>query len=353
MTDRPIMQLKTRHKLVDAIKSVSFVWIVLAALTLSSLSMLFAGFNPLKAYAAIFEGAYGSMYQFSVTVRLFIPMCLAGLAVAIPLRCYVFNIGAEGQLIMGAVAATFVALNFDAPFYIHIPLALLAAAIGGAFWGMIPGLLLAFRNVNDVLSTVMLNFIAIFVVQYLVRGPWASSDAMFPVTEKFPETVQFSQFGTTLAWNSGIFVTLLGLLAALIIIYRTNFGFAMKILASGKDVATNIGLSIKLVITGSLATGGAFAGLAGATEVMGVQHNLSPQFSPGYGFDAVMIAMLSGGHPLRICIVAFFFASLRNGVGFMQRVEHIPSAIGQIIIALLVIFFAVDVARKQLKAMKI
>jgi simple sugar transport system permease protein len=121
----------------------------------------------------------------------------------------------------------------------------------------------------------------------------------------------------------------------------------MRVLSAGWQVARNIGLPIKRTIVTSMICGGLFAGLAGATEVMGVQHNLTPQFSPGYGFDAVMIAMLSNGSPRLVFIIAFLFAALRNGVSFMQRVEGVPSAIGQVVIALVLIFFAVDSARKQ------
>ena len=338
-----------RAQIIAALGAASLIWAILAAIGLGSILILVAGNDPLRAFARVWEGAFGGWYQLSVTVRFFIPMCLAGLAVAIPYRCGVFNIGAEGQLILGAVAATFVALNVTAPTYVHIPIALFAAAVAGAFWAMLAGALLALRNVNEVLSTVMLNFIAIFIVQYLVRSPWRSNEAMFPVTDKFPDSVQFALFGETMAWHSGVFVTLLALICVLLIVSKSKFGFSMRILAAGSQVARNVGVPIRRTIVSSMGCGGAIAGLAGATEVMGVQHSLTPQFSPGYGFDAVMIAMLSNGNPIKVCIVAFLFAGLRNGVSFMQRVEGVPSAIGHVVIALIVIFFAVDAARKQFR----
>ncbi|HVY21099.1 MAG TPA: ABC transporter permease [Bauldia sp.] len=336
----------SRVRLLNAIASASLLWAVLAAIVLGSGLILAAGLNPVDAYRRIFEGAFGGLYQLSVTVRFFIPLCLAGLAVAIPHRCGLFNIGGEGQLILGAVAATYVALFVPAPAYLHIPLALLAAGAAGAVWAAIPALMLAYRNVNEVLSTVMMNFVAAFIVQYLVRSVWRSSDAMFPVTADFPDTAQFATFGATMAWHTGLYVTLLALVAAMLVVSKSSFGFSMRILASGAQVARNIGIPIRQTIVIAMLTGGVFAGLAGATEVMGVQHNLSPQFSPGYGFTAVMIAMLSAGSPLRVCAIAFLFAALRNGVSFMQRTEGVPSAIGQVIIALVVIFFAVETAHR-------
>lgn len=335
-----------RARIVSVLGSAGSLWAILLALAAGSILIAAAGANPIQAYMRVLEGAFGGIHQISVTVRLFIPICLAALAVAVPLRCGLFNIGAEGQLILGAVAATAVALFVTAPVCIHIPLALFAAGLAGAAWSALAGALLAYRRVNEVLSTVMLNFLAGFVAQYLVRSPWRSSDAMFPATADFPDTARFATFGRTYAWHTGVFVTLAALVVAYVLLSRSRFGFSMRILSSGPDVARNIGLPIPRTIVAAMGCGGVFAGLAGATEVMGVQHNLTPQFSPGFGFDAVMIAMLAGGSPLRICIVAFLFAALRNGVGFMQRVEGVPSAVGQVAVALIVIFLAVDAANR-------
>ena len=323
------------------------VWAVLLAFLVGAIPIAAAGVNPLDAYSTVLTGALGGPYELSVTVRFMIPLCLAGLAVAIPYRCGLFNIGAEGQLALGAVAALAVSLYVPAPPGLHVLLCLLAAAAAGALWGAVPGALLAFRHANEVITTIMLNFVALFILQYLVRVPWRSGEGLFPVSKDVPESARLAELGATGNWHMGLFVALAAVAVAWVLVYRTRFGLSLKIMGKGLRAAHNVGISVKKMFILSMSVGGLFAGLAGSTELLGVQYNLSPLFNPGYGFDAIGIAILSRGNPLLVLVFAFVFGGLRAGVTLMQRVEGVPAAIGQVLIALPVIFLAIDAARQQ------
>ncbi len=323
------------------------VWAILLAFLVGAIPIAAAGVNPLDAYATVLQGALGGPYELSVTVRFMIPLCLAGLAVAIPYRCGLFNIGAEGQLALGAVAALAVALYVPAPPVLHVLLCVLAAGVAGALWGAVPGALLAYRHANEVITTIMLNFVALFILQYLVRVPWRSGEGLFPVSKDVPASARLAELGTAGNWHAGIFVALAAVAVAWVLVYRTRFGFSLKVVGSGLRAAHNVGISVKKMFVLSMSVGGLFAGLAGATELLGVQYNLSPLFNPGYGFDAIGIAILSRGNPILVLVFAFVFGGLRAGVTLMQRVEGVPSAIGQVLIALPVIFLAINAARQQ------
>lgn len=327
--------------------SLTPVWAILLAFVVGAIPIAIAGVNPISAYGTVLQGAFGGSYELSVTVRFMIPLCLAGLAVAIPYRCGLFNIGAEGQLALGAVASLAVSLYVPAPPGLHVLLCLIAAAVVGGLWGALPGALLAFRHANEVITTIMLNFVALFILQYLVRVPWRSGEGLFPVSLDVPESARLAELGTTGNWHMGIVVALAAVAVAWVLVYRTRFGFSLKIMGDGPRAAHTVGLSTKRISVLAFAVGGLFAGLAGSTELLGVQYNLSPLFNPGYGFDAIGVAILSNGNPLGVLVFAFVFGGLRAGVTLMQRVEGVPAAIGQVLIALPVIFLAVDVARKK------
>jgi simple sugar transport system permease protein len=316
----------------------------LLSLLVGAILIAVAGVDPLRAYRTVFEGAFGSLFNFSVTIRFMIPLVLTGLAVAVPLRCGLFNIGAEGQLLVGAVAAAGTALFAPRlPLALHVTLALLAAAAAGSAWAALAGLMKALRGASEIITTIMLNFVALYLLQYLTLGPWKDPAAFYSVTKQFPASASLPSLGARTAFDAGIFVAAAALAICAVLLRASRFGFSLRVVGEGPRAAQHVGVPIGRTMVLAMAIGGAFAGWAGATEVLGVQHNLSAQFSPGYGFEAVGVALLGRGKVSGVLVAAFFFAALKSGTALMERVEGVPSSVALVLTALPVIFVAVAV----------
>ncbi|WP_107676171.1 ABC transporter permease [Agrobacterium sp. LAD9] len=314
--------------------------------------ILAAGVNPLLAYWTIVTGALGGSYELTLTLRYFVPLALAGLAVAVPLRAGLFNTGGEGQLIAGAIAATGIAILFPAPIYVQLPMAIVAGIIGGAAWGALAGLLRAKRDANEVLTTIMLNFVAAFLCQYLARGPWKDPTQPIAITKNFPRSAVLPNLNFGFQVNSSLLLLFAAALFFVFYIDKGKLGFALKVVGADKKVALLAGISISGTLIGAMAIGGALAGLAGAVEVLAVQRNLFSTFSPGYGFAGVGIALL-GRHRLGgVIFAALFFAILYNGTSVLNRTMAVPSSIAQCLVALPVIFIAVHLAGSAMRKAK-
>ena len=321
---------------------------VAAALTVGALLMLLAGASPIAAYSALFRQALTTYFGFADTLTKTTPLLLASLGVLVALRAGQFNLGAEGQIYMGGLGSLLVGLAFsDLPMVIHLPLALLGGFAFGAAWGAIAGYLKVARGLNEVLTTLLLNYIAQYLISYLVNGPLKAANAPSPFSELVaPSAYLPTILGKTQA-HAGIFLgialsTLLTLAFAI-----TAWGYRVDAVGQNPVAARYAGIPVNRTILQVIALSGGLAGLAGSSEVLGLKRRLFENFSPGYGFDALAIALLSRGNPAVVILTSFFFGMLRSGANVMQRSASVPVSIIYAIQGLTVLFVAISLALEQ------
>lgn len=292
---------------------------VLLALLLGALIIKLSGFNPGIAYREMLNGAFGSWYAISETLVKAIPLMLCALGVGFAFKTVLWNIGAEGQLYMGAWAAGWVALSFpQGQSWWLIPLMMLAGFLAGALWGLIPGILKASLNVSEIITSLLLNYVAILWVDYFVYGPWKD-----PKGYGFPFTPYFGQgawlptfFGTRV--HLGILFALLSALIIYFLLKSTRLGYEIRVIGENPQAAKYAGMNIFRTIIVVFIVSGGLAGLAGMSEVSGVIHRLQHAISPGYGYTAIIIAWLSRLNPLATLLVSILFGGLLVG-GFSVR----------------------------------
>ncbi len=303
------------------------------ALALLVIAFVFLGYgvSPLLAYKRIFVGAFGSLYGLSETIVKATPLMICGVGLAIAFKALVWNIGAEGQLLMGAVAATWVALYAipDAPAVVLLPCMFVAGFLGGAFWGVIPGILKAKLRANEVITSLMMVYIASELVNYLVYGPWKGAEEWgFPYSSKFPSSAQLPRLlGTRIHYPTLILALLLAMLVY-VLMMRTKLGYEIRVTGENPEAARYAGMSyFKTVVLVMLISGG-LAGLAGVGEVAGIHHRLRyPQgISPGYGFTAIIVAWLGRLNPLAVILTSLLFGGLLVGGDAIQVALGLPVA---------------------------
>lgn len=270
------------------------------------------------------------------------PYIFAGLAVALGFRAGLFNIGAEGQIFIGAIFAAFVGYSITGlPAIIHIPLALLAGALGGAIWGFIPGWLKAKTGGHEVINTIMMNYIAFRLSDWLLKGPMRRPGTLNPITPMIQESAELPRFfAEPIRFHVGFFIALAVAWLVYWLLFRTTWGFELRTVGFNPRAGRYAGMSITRAIILAMALSGALAGLAGTNEVLGLNHNLAMAFSSGYGFDAIAIALLGGSHPVGVVLAALLFGTLRTGALRMEVVAGIPIDIVAILQAAILAFIA-------------
>jgi simple sugar transport system permease protein len=271
------------------------------------------------------------------------PYIFAGLACALGFRAGLFNIGVEGQLFMGAAAATFVGYSITGlPAYIHMPLAFLAGALGGGLWGMVPGLLKVTTGGNEVINCIMMNYIAYRVTTWLLTGPMTRPGTggmpLSPVIQKTAEIPQF--FEAPIRFHLGFFIAI-GF-AALVwwVLFKTTWGFNLRTVGTNPRASKYAGMSIAKTTILGMAASGALAGMAGGNEILAINRSMAIGLSSGYGFDSIALALLGNSHPVGVIFAALLFGALKNGATKMMVVSAIPIDIVTIIQALIIIFVA-------------
>jgi len=283
------------------------------------------GNNPFFVYGEMYGSAFGDGNAFADTLVQAIPLILTGLAVVVAFSVRLWNIGAEGQFFAGAIAATGTALLFDKSLgSLAIPLMMLAGMAGGAIWALIPALLRAFLNVNEIISTLMLNYVITLFAEYLIYGPWRDPQGFnFPLTRTFDEAVWLPTFGTTNVHLGLVF----GIVAAIVVgvlLARTVWGYELKVMGDSLTAARYAGINVIRNILLAMLLSGALAGLAGMGQVAGIDHKLQQGVSPGYGFTAIIIAWLARLNVIGVIIVAILFGGLVNS-GYAMKTIGISS----------------------------
>lgn len=320
------------------------VWALLLAFLLGMGLVQFAGANPREAFGYLISGAFADLFGIGTTVVKATPLLLAGLGVGVSLRAGLFNIGAEGQIYMGGLAAALIGLFIHGlPPVIHISLALLSAFLTGGLWGLIPALLKIGRGVNEVISTLLMNYIAILFVSLIVNEWLKAPDAPYPYSAGLDPSATLPVVIPTTDAHVGILVGLAFGALAYFVFARTAYGFQLKAVGANPSASAYAGINVNHTLIAAMVFGGGLAGLGGASEVLGLQHRLYEGFSPGYGFDAVVIGFLSNGHPLGVIATAFFFGALRSGANIMQRNAGVPFAIVFAIQGLAVLLLAASI----------
>jgi ABC-type uncharacterized transport system permease subunit len=299
------------------------------ALIACGILLLAAGENPFEVYRAMVRGSLGDRFGVAETLVKAIPLLLAGLGVSIAFRMQLWNIGAEGQFYLGAIAATGTALFLipDWPSIALIPAMVIAGLIGGGLWGMIPGFLRAQLGANETITSLMLNYIAILFSDYLVLGPWKNPQGFgFPGTKEFPDASYLPHYGNYRVHLGLIF----GLVAAAILwiaLRKTRWGYELSVMGENPRAARYAGMRTKRQIIVVMALSGALAGLAGMSEVAGIAHQLQRNLSPGYGYTAIIVAWLARLNPFGIVLVSFLLAALLVGGDQLQLAMGLSSSV--------------------------
>ncbi len=313
---------------------------IIAALIAGSVIMLFAGEHPFTVYREMVEGAFGTGYRRSETLVKTIPLLLTGLGVSVAFRMQLWNIGAEGQLYFGAIFATWVALyGFPAAGpWVMIPVMMAAGMVGGALWAGVPGLLRGYLGVNETITSLMLNYVAILFADWLVHGPWKNPQGFgFPGTATFARATYLPTWGTTRVHLGLVF----GLVAAVLLFFvlqRTRWGYEISIAGHSERAAKYAGMATARNIVIVMMVSGALAGLAGMSELAGIGHSLQRELSPGYGYTAIIVAWLGRLNPFLIIIVSLLLASLIVGGEQIQLSLGLPSAIAPMLQGIILFF---------------
>ena len=324
------------------------IFATLAALLVGAIFLLLLGANPLTAYGALAQGAFGSFNAFAETLVKAIPLLLVGLGTCIAYRGSVTNIGGEGQMIIGAILSTWFGLTFtELPGWLAIIIAMLLGILGGMIWGGIPGILKAYFNVNEILSTVMMNAIAVQIMNFLMRGPMIDpvqrhAASQIPQTARLLEAYRLPRLSPT-RLHLGLVIAILLAVAVYFLLWRTTLGYRIRAVGQSQPASKYGGIDVKKHIVVALLLSGAFAGLAGMLQVYGVNYRMitdgsATGFTGNAGFNGIVAALFGQLHPLITIPASVLFGGLLVGANAMQRVVQVPSALITALNGLVVVF---------------
>jgi simple sugar transport system permease protein len=322
---------------------------VVVALIVGALTMLATGVDITtigQSYVALLRGSVGSLNALSESLVAAVPLVLAALGLALGFRAGLFNIGAEGQIVMGGLASVIFGFTFAwLPFAVLMPLSLIAGALVGGLYAAIAGWLRAATGAHEVITTIMLNLISYRLLDYMLRLPWVQREGRSdPISRSVPDAAELPRL---LAWldpnlriHAGVFVMLLAVALIYWLLFRTKLGFEFRASGASPDAARYAGIRASLIIVLAMGTAGALAGLAGANQVLGVLGRASPGFSAGIGFDAIAVALLGRSHPVGVLFAGLLFGALEAGGRQMQVDAGVSIDLIGIIQALIIVFIA-------------
>jgi simple sugar transport system permease protein len=312
------------------------VFATFAALAVGAVMLLVLGANPIRAYGALVEGAFGSANALAETAVKAVPLLLVGLGICISFRANVINIGGEGQMVIGAILGTVVGLTLSGgPGWLIVPLALITGFVGGALWGAIPGALKAYFRVNEILSTVMMNAIAVQIMNYLLRGPLIDP-AQAELASKIPQTAPLDTafrlprlVPTRLHLGAAVAIVLA--VSVYFLLWRTTLGYRIRAVGQNPDASRYGGIRVQRQVVTALLLSGAFAGLAGVIQVYGLNYRMitdgsATGFTGSAGFNGIVAALFGQLHPIGAIPASFFFGALLVGANKLQRVMQVPSS---------------------------
>lgn len=335
------IELKKRERVLSSplFTVLRLVGSIVIALAIGSLLIIFTGGNLIDAYSALIYGAFGNANNLAETVVKTTPLLFAALGVLVAFRCQIWNIGAEGQIYFGALGAVLPGLYLGGlPSYLHLALIVLASFAGGMFWGIIPGILRAKWEINEIIVTVMMNYIAIFFVSYMSHEPLREPGGWLPQTAEIAATARLPVLLSQTRLHAGIFLALVCALLVHILMNRTTRGYQIRAVGASPASALYGGISVTRNIIIAMGISGGLAGLAGMTEVGGIHYRLMDDISPGYGYDAIVVALLGRLSAAGVLVSSALFAALMVGAESMQRKIGLQVSIVYIIEGLVILF---------------
>lgn len=323
---------------------------ILFAFCVVALIVLLLNKNPINVFGTMIKGAFGTSNAWGETLLKATTLIFTGLAYAFAAKCGLVNIGIEGQLYMGALGSTIAGINIvGLPAVLHIPICLLMGFLFGGVWGGIVGFLKNQFGSSEIITTVMMNYIAKYIVGYLVTGPMMEPTGKYPQTLEVQPSARLPILIPQTRLNFGFVVALIMLVVYFVYWRYTTAGYEMAIVGRNQNVAAYAGMAVKRMVLISMCVSGGLGGLAGSMEILGIQMRLKEGFSAGYGFDGIAIALLGGNGAAGIGFSSVLFGALRSGGNRVQMVEGVPTAITSIIQALVILFVLVDFLAKRKK----
>lgn len=314
---------------------------ILLSFVVSGIIIYLQGKNPIEAYVAIFNGAFGSLVAFANTCVRTTPLLIGALGMTLGVRGGIFNVGAEGQLYIGAAFATTVGLiPLPVPSWLHVILCMLAGVLGGSLFALLPAYLKAYRGISEIVVTIMMNFVAQYFNSYLVHDPrlLAQENASYAQSRTILDSATLPILVKGTSMHLGIVIAVILAIVLYFVIFHTRFGFRTRVVGANPVAANYAGINVKKSIITTFLIVGGFSGLMGAVEILGLKHILFDNFSGGMGFETVTVALLGGVHPFGVLAAAFFFGGLRSGGNLMQQTVGVSTFMVQVIQALSVLF---------------
>lgn len=324
---------------------------VLLGLIAGAVFIAVLGTNPFSAFSYLFRGGLMNIERIGNTLATATILLFVGLSVSFAFKTGLFNIGASGQMLIGGLFATFIALNSSMPRPVLLLVLIIAAMIGGALWAALPGLLKAVFNVHEVVSTIMMNWIAYWIVYYSVQGylkaEFIETESRSIVVERTLRAEWLSNLFGSEYINYGIFLGILGIILVKIILDKTTLGFELKAAGYNKSGAEYAGIKVNRNIIFSMMIAGALSGLAGLTYYAGYSLNMQIGVLPSQGFDGIAVALLGAGNSIGVALSSIFFGILHVGKGFMSANTNVPPEIADTIIAVIIYFTATSLLLKK------
>lgn len=305
---------------------------VATALTFGAVLLALNGFNGSDVFNVMIVGVFQDFRSVSEILLKAVPLILIGAGLCVAFRCKMWNIGAEGQLYLGAVAATLVGVSFEglSP-WLHVPAVLIAGALGGAVWAGIAGWLKVRFQASEIVTTIMLNYVALIATSWLVTGPMKDSKADYPQSARLLRDSWIPDLIPGTRLHIGIVIAIVLAIVLYVYLYRSSAGYAVRVVGINPHAARYAGMNAGRNMMVAMCISGAMAGLAGAFEVAGVTHRLYQNISPGYGFEGIAVALLAGNNPLGAILSGGLFAVLRSGSELMQITSQVPQVLVSVI----------------------
>ncbi|WP_069998624.1 ABC transporter permease [Cellulosilyticum sp. I15G10I2] len=313
---------------------------ILMALFIGGIIINILGFDALAAYRGLLSGSLGSLNAVSETLIKAIPLVFTALSYAIAKRCGLINLGAEGQLYIGALFATIVGTNFSGlPSPLHIILTLVAGFLGGALYGFIVGAIKIRFGASELITTIMLNYVAVNIISFCVTGPIKDMEnSSYPQSVQVLKSAQLPRILEGTRLHAGLFIALIGILLYYLFLWHTAKGYEMRVVGLNPSAGQYAGMNLKKNSMLSMFLAGGFAGLGGCIEIIAVQLRLIQNFSANYGFDGIAVALLGGNNPIGIGVSSVLFGVLRSGANKMQMLTNVPTAVIYMIQGMIIIF---------------
>jgi general nucleoside transport system permease protein len=300
-----------------------------------------SGRNVFNALYYFLNGSFGNLYNVTDTLSRFIPLSIAGCAFIVAARCGIFNVGIEGQLLLGAFASAVVGYTIKLPAVIHLPLMLITGMAAGGLYAFIPGWLKTYRGINEILSTIMLNYPAFFFVHYMTVKV-LQAPGVVPATPFIEKTAELPLLIPDSRLHAGIFVVVLIAIAVYWLLWKTVLGYEMRAVGINKEGARYNGIKVENRMILAMVISGAIAGLAGAVEIAGIHHRFLDQFSPGYGYDAITVSLIGLLHPYGTLVSALFFGALKTGNLEMAIFTDTPRQLVSLMNGVVMLFLAMQ-----------